>query len=107
MANANINHSNIDGLREIQELTQSLERLDLSEKDKIKFAKNIQNVFRKNLNILIAGATGSGKSNTIRALFDEGKMSEQDRRNLRISDSANANNGNSLLQSRQKPYLVG
>lgn len=88
MANANINHSNIDGLREIQELTQSLERLDLSEKDKIKFAKNIQNVFRKNLNILIAGATGSGKSTTIRALFDEGKMSEQDRRNLRISDSA-------------------
>ena len=88
MANANINHSNIDGSREIQELTQSLERLDLSEKDKIKFAKNIQNVFRKNLNILIAGATGSGKSTTIRALFDEGKMSEQDRRNLRISDSA-------------------
>ena len=88
MANANINHSNIDGLRDIQELTQSLERLDLSEKDKIKFAKNIQNVFRKNLNILIAGATGSGKSTTIRALFDEGKMSEQDRRNLRISDSA-------------------
>ena len=88
MANVNINHSNIDGSREIQELTQSLERLDLSEKDKIKFAKNIQNVFRKNLNILIAGATGSGKSTTIRALFDEGKMSEQDRRNLRISDSA-------------------
>lgn len=88
MANANINHSNIDGSREIQELTQSLERLDLSEKDKIKFAKNIQNVFRKNLNILIAGATGSGKSTTIRALFDEGKMSEQDRRNLRISDNA-------------------
>lgn len=53
-----------------------------------KFAKNIQNVFRKNLNILIAGATGSGKSTTIRALFDESKMSEQDRRNLRISDSA-------------------
>ncbi len=34
MANANINHSNIDGSRDIQELTQSLERLDLSEKDK-------------------------------------------------------------------------
>ena len=47
MANANINHSNIDGSREIQELTQSLERLDLSEKDKIKIAKNIQNVFKK------------------------------------------------------------
>ena len=89
MANANINHSNIDGSREIQELTQSLERLgNLSEKDKIKIAKNIQNVFKKNLNVLIAGATGSGKSTTIRALFDEGKMSEQDRRNLRISDSA-------------------
>lgn len=43
---------------------------------------------KKNLNVLIAGATGSGKSTTIRALFDEGKMSEQDRRNLRISDSA-------------------
>ncbi len=88
MANVNINHSNIDGSREIQELIQSLERLDLSEKDKIKFAKNIQNVSGKNLNILIAGATGSGKSTTIRALFDEGKMSEQDRQNLRISDSA-------------------
>lgn len=62
MANANINHSNIDGSREIQELTQSLERLDLSEKDKTKFAKNIQNVFRKNLNILIAGLRGLAKA---------------------------------------------
>lgn len=87
MANANINHSNIDGSREIQELTQSLERLDLSEKDKIKIAKNIQNVFSQNLNVLIAGATGSGKSTTIRAFFVD-QMSEQDRQDLRISDSA-------------------
>lgn len=108
MANANINHSNIDGSREIQELTQSLERLgNLSEKDKIKIAKNIQNVFKKNLNVLIAGATGSGKSTTIRAFFGD-QMSEQDRQDLRISDSAKPQTMEiRFLQGRQKPYLVG
>lgn len=83
-----IEPNNSEGLREIQELTTSVEQLELSDKDKMKIAKNIQNVFRKKLNVLIVGATGCGKSTTIRALFDEDKMSEEDRRNLRISNSA-------------------
>ena len=94
--------SNNDGSRERQELITSVEQLNLSDKDKMTLAKNIQNaLFGKNLNVLIVGATGCGKSTTIRALFDEDKMSEDDRRTLRISDSAKPQT------MKIRPYKIG
>lgn len=41
------------------------------------------------IHILIIGATGSGKTSTIRAMFDESKMSAEDRAKLKVGVSAN------------------
>ena len=42
----------------------------LSEQEKNKMLKNIQNLKNQEINLMITGATGSGKSSTINALFD-------------------------------------
>lgn len=42
----------------------------LSEQEKNKMLKNIQSLKNKQINLMITGATGSGKSSTINALFD-------------------------------------
>ena len=88
-------------LKDLETLDKSLDELDLSEKDKMRLAKNIQNAFGQHLNILIAGATGCGKSTTILALFDEDKMSEADRQSLVVS-------GSGKPQTMDiRPYKVG
>ena len=52
--------------------------------------KELGNAFHnRTIHILIIGATGSGKTSTIRAMFDESKMSAEDRAKLKISTSAN------------------
>ena len=43
----------------------------LSEQEKIKLTKKFQELKKQNLNILITGATGCGKSSTINAMFEE------------------------------------
>lgn len=48
-----------------------LENPDFSEHDKKIFLENLNNLRNKHLNILITGATGSGKSSTINALFEK------------------------------------
>ena len=42
----------------------------LSEQEKNKILKNIQNLKNQEINLMITGATGSGKSSTINAMFD-------------------------------------
>lgn len=109
MANTTINMSKVvenaairaKAEAELKEFDESLDELELSENEKLTLAKNIQNAFGKHLNILIAGATGCGKSTTILALFDEDKMSEEDRQSLRIKDSGQPQ----TMQIR--PYKVG
>lgn len=44
---------------------------DLSEQDKIRLTQKFQELKNQRLNILITGATGSGKSSTINAMFNE------------------------------------
>ena len=52
--------------------------------------KELGNAFHnRTIHILIIGATGSGKTSTIRAMFDESKMSAEDRAKLKISTNAN------------------
>ncbi len=88
-------------LKDLENLDKSLDELDLSETDKMRLAKNIQDAFGQHLNILIAGATGCGKSTTILALFDEDKMSETDRQSLVVS-------GSGKPQTMDiRPYKVG
>ena len=51
-------------------LTQDVINSDLSESEKNKMLQNILHLRSQKLNIMITGATGSGKSSTINALFD-------------------------------------
>lgn len=44
---------------------------DLSEQDKIRLTQKFQELKKQKLNILITGATGSGKSSTINAMFNK------------------------------------
>lgn len=58
-----------------KEIMESLETIsdDLEEEQKIALATKIMEHLKVNLNILVVGATGVGKSSTIAALFKDGK----------------------------------
>lgn len=58
-----------------KEIMESLETIsdDLEEEQKIALATKIMEQLKVNLNILVVGATGVGKSSTIAALFKNGK----------------------------------
>lgn len=53
-----------------EDMEENIMKSGLSEKDKGKMLKNIMNLKEKEMNIMITGATGCGKSSTINALFD-------------------------------------
>lgn len=52
------------------ELKQSIETGVVNEKDRKKIYRNLMKLKEQKINMLITGATGSGKSSTINALFD-------------------------------------
>lgn len=54
----------------LEEIEKEIDKWGISEKDKAKMHKNIMELRNQNLNILITGATGSGKSSTINAMFN-------------------------------------
>ncbi len=64
--------------------------LSLNQTKREMVMKELGNAFHnRTIHILIIGATGSGKTSTIRAMFDENKMSAEDRAKLKIGVSAN------------------
>lgn len=62
---ANINKDSI-----FDDMERDIQRSSLSEADKNKMLKNILHLREQEVNIMITGATGCGKSSTINALFD-------------------------------------
>ena len=51
-------------------MSEDILNSELSEQEKNKMLKNIQSLKNQQINLMITGATGSGKSSTINALFD-------------------------------------
>lgn len=65
------NHSNSGKEAVIQAAIEQINHAaGLTEQQKIKMIRNLQEMGDEKLNIMITGATGSGKSSTINALFD-------------------------------------
>ncbi len=62
---ANINKESI-----FDDLEKDIQNSSLAEQDKNKMLKNILHLREQEVNIMITGATGCGKSSTINALFD-------------------------------------
>ncbi len=62
---ANINRDTI-----FDDMERDVQNSSLSERDKNKMLKNILHLREQEVNIMITGATGCGKSSTINALFD-------------------------------------
>ena len=62
---ANINRDTV-----FDDMERDVQNSSLSERDKNKMLKNILHLREQEVNILITGATGYGKSSTINALFD-------------------------------------
>ncbi len=53
------------------ELASAIQNLNISEEDKLRIHENLLRLKGKQINLMITGATGSGKSSTINALFGE------------------------------------
>ena len=51
-------------------MEEDVMRAELKEEERRKLLKNIMALKNKKVNLMITGATGSGKSSTINALFD-------------------------------------
>jgi len=62
---ANINRDTV-----FDDMERDVQNSSLSERDKNKMLKNILHLREQEVNIMITGATGCGKSSTINALFD-------------------------------------
>lgn len=56
-----------------EKMEQDIYKADISEEEKQKLLKNILNMKKQKINLLITGATGCGKSSTINALFNTEK----------------------------------
>lgn len=52
-----------------QELSKAFQELDIGEAQKVILLENLHKLQEQNINIMITGATGSGKSSTINAMF--------------------------------------
>ena len=53
-----------------ENLADDINNANFSEENKSRLLKNIRKLKSEKINLLITGATGSGKSSTINALFD-------------------------------------
>lgn len=53
-----------------ESMEKDIDSSHLNEDEKCKLYKNLHELKNKKLNIMITGATGSGKSSTINAMFD-------------------------------------
>lgn len=53
----------------LNEFIDSIQNLDISEQDKLKVLRNVEELKKQKVHVLITGATGCGKSSTINALF--------------------------------------
>lgn len=55
----------------LNKLASDIQNMNISEEDKKKIQENLLNLKKEKINLMITGATGSGKSSTINALFGQ------------------------------------